>query len=58
MAIITLGTSPKSICIYVEETILENLPKKLLAFLTFPYGIQMPRSLVRWNLLSLAKKKI
>jgi len=34
-AIITLCTSSKSVCTYVEETILELLPKKTLTFYNF-----------------------
>jgi len=54
-----MGTSPKSICTYVEETISEPLPKETFdPCITFVYNIQMLGSLVRWNLLALANKKI
>jgi len=51
----SLCTSPKK---YVDETILEHLQKQVRPFLTSAYGIQMSHSLERWNLLSLANKKI
>jgi len=42
----------------LEETILNHLPKNTFTLPNFAYNIQMPRSLVHWNLFSLANKKI
>jgi len=46
------------VLLYVEGTIIESLPKILYPFITIAYSIQMLRSLVGRNLLSLDNKKI